>query len=92
MRDQVIRGCRRTEAEQRYIRSALEIFSRLGESRRREIRGLVEKLTDGPAEARALFSVLVRGTTMQRACESTGVPLRRLTALRREFFDQIPIE
>ena len=92
MQDRIIQGCRRTAAEQRYILSLLAIFPRLGEARRREIRALIEGLTDGPAEGRALFSVLVRGESLQWANESTGVPIRRLRELRRAFFDRLPIE
>jgi len=91
MRFQVIRDCRRTEAEQRYIFSTLEIFPRLGESRRQEIRALIERLTEGPTEARALFALLVRGEVLHKIGESTGISYRRLYRLRREFYEQFPI-
>ena len=56
MRFQLMRDCRRSAAEQRFIYSALEIFPWLKEGERQEIRALVDRLAEGPAEGRALWA------------------------------------
>lgn len=91
MRFQLMRDCRRSAAEQRFIYSALEIFPRLKEGERQEIRALIDRLAEGPAEGRALYALLVRGETMQRIGDSTGVSAARLYRLRRDFYEQFPI-
>ncbi len=91
MKFHMIRDCKRTEPEQRYIWAGMEIFPRLPAERREEIRALVERLSDTPEEGRALFSVLTRGVPPQVMSQRTGVPLGRLYAMRRAFFDQLPL-
>ena len=91
MRFQVIRDCRRAEPEQRYIFSTLEVFPRLGEERRREIRALIGRIAATPEEGLALFALLVRGESPQRINSRTGVPVVRLYRMRRDFYEQFPI-
>ena len=57
----------------------------------KEIRALIDRLAEGPAEGRALYALLVRGETMQRIGDSTGVSAARLYRLRRDFSEQFPI-
>ena len=83
-----LKGCRRTGAEQRYIFSLLEIWNTLPETRREEIRTLIGKLADTPAEGRALYDVLVRRISPQAVNFRTGVSVPRIYALRRQFYDQ----
>ena len=83
----VIRGCIRSEGEQRYIWAALAIWKRLPEVRREEIRGLIGRIADSPAEGRALYDILVRGSSPQAVSTRTGIQLNRLYDMRREFYD-----
>ena len=91
MRFQVIRNCRRTGPEQRYIWAGMEIFSRLPPERKEEIRALVDSLCETPEEGRALFTMLTRGVSPSVMNQRTGVSLERLYAMRRAFFDRLPL-
>ena len=86
-----IQGCARSTGEQRYIWAALAIWRRLPEARREEIRGLIARIADTPAEGRALYDVLVRGAAPQAVCARTGVQLARVYAMRREFYNAFRI-
>ena len=85
----VIRGCTRSEGEQRYIWAALAIWKRLPEHRREEMRGLIGQIAETPVEGRALYDVLVRGISPQAVCSRTGVQLNRLYAMRRAFYERL---
>lgn len=91
MRFQVIRRCRRTEEEQRYIYAALGVFARLPLERREQVRSLVGELAATPLEGRALFELLTRGETPPVTAARTGVPAYRLYELRRAFYDRFPL-
>ena len=56
----VLKGCRRTAPEQRFIYSVLEMWNTLPEAKREEIRALIGRLSATPVEGRALYDVLVR--------------------------------
>ncbi len=86
-----IKGCRRSREEQRYIWSALEIWNRLPERRREEMRELIGGVSGSPLESRALYDVLVRGCAPQAVSSRTGVPVTRLYAMRRDFFERFRI-
>lgn len=83
----MIRGCTRSEGEQRYIWAALAIWRRLPEARREEVRGLIGQIARTPVEGRALYDVLVRGISPQAVCARTGVQLNRLYDMRRTFYN-----
>ena len=83
-----LKGCRRSEPEQRYIFSVLEIFGTLPEPRREEIRALIGELSATPVEGRALYDVLVRRRSPQSVNFRTGVSVPRLYELRRQFYDR----
>ena len=87
----VIRGSVRTPSEQRYIWATLEIWKRLPEPRREELRQLIGAVADTPPEGRALFDVLVRARPPQVASAATGVSLARVYEMRREFYDRCRI-
>ena len=91
MRFQTMRDCRRAGPEQRYIWAGLEIFARLPMERREEIRALVGRLAAAPVEGRALFELLTRGATPQSVSARTGVSTARLYALRKSFYEQLPL-
>ncbi len=86
-----IKDCRRSREEQRYIWAALGIWNRLPERRREEMRGLIGAVAAEPTESRALYDVLVRGCAPQAVSSRTGVPVTRLYAMRREFFERVRI-
>lgn len=87
----VIRNSARTPSEQRYIWSTLEIWKRLPEPRRQELRGLIGEIADTAPEGRALYDVLVRARTPQAVSAVTGVSLQRIYEMRREFYDRCRI-
>ncbi len=87
----VIRGSVRTPSEQRYIWSTLEIWKRLPEPRREELRQLIGSVAATAPEGRALYDVLVRARPPQVASAATGVPLTRVYDMRREFYDRCRI-
>lgn len=91
MRFQDISGCRRRAPEQRFIQASLGVFAQLPEERRQEIRELIGEIARTPGEGRALFTLLIRNVAPQTLSETTGVPVRRLYRMRREFYDRIPI-
>ena len=91
MRFQVMRGCRRTPSEQRYIWAAMEVFARLPEERRAAARELVAEIARSPVEGRALFDVAVRGIVPQAVSARTGVSVQRLYRMREEFYDRLPL-
>lgn len=80
--------CERPAAEQRYIRSMLAVFGRLSPEKKEEIRALIARLCRTSEEGRALFGILVQDKTIPAAAAATGVSIRRLSELRREFFEQ----
>jgi len=87
----VIRNSARTASEQRYIWSMLEIWKKLPEPRREEVRGLIGSIAATAPEGRALFDVLVRGRPPQVVSAGTGVTLSRVYEMRREFYDRCRI-
>ena len=91
MKFQWMRRCRRTASEQQYIWSAMRIFARLPEARRREIRAMVNAIADTPVEGRALFDMAVRGLPPQAVNARTGVSIERLYRMREEFYDRLPL-
>ena len=86
---QTVRGCRRSEAEQRYIWALLEIWNALPAGRREEIRTLIGQLAETSAEGRALFDVAVRHISIRAVNARTGVSVPRLYDLRRQFYDRV---
>ena len=82
---------RRPAAELRYVEALLGVFAALPQERRDAVRGEIGRLACSPAEGRALFDVLVRGKTLTAACAATGVSMRRLSQLRREFYECLPL-
>ena len=91
MRFQVMRRCRRTPSEQRYIWASMEVFNRLPLERREAARKLIGELAETPEEGRALFDMAVRGMAPGRIWERTGIPVQRLYRLRESFYDNIPL-
>ena len=87
----VIRNSARTPSEQRYIWSTLEIWKKLPEKRREELRELIGSIADTAPEGRALYDVLVRGKPPQAVSAGTGVTLARIYGMRREFYDRCRI-
>ena len=84
-------SCRRPAAEQRYLRAMLGIFAALPPERKEAVRREIARLAATPEEGRGLYDVLVRGKPLSPAAAATGVPLRRLSRLRREFFERMPL-
>ncbi len=87
----VIKGCRRSPAEQRYIWSMMRIWNSLSLERRESARQLIDAIAEDPAEARALFDLVIREQTPQGLNMRTGIPLARLYGMRREFYEQFRI-
>lgn len=86
-----IKGCRRSREEQRYIWAVLELWNRLPQRRREEIRELIGSVADTPLEGRALYDVLVRGAAPQAVGSRTGVSVGRLYAMRCAAYERFPI-
>ena len=82
---------RRPPAELRYIEAMLGAFAALPQEKRDAVRGEIGRLACSPAEGRALFDVLVQGKTLSAACAATGVSVRRLSYLRRAFYERLPL-
>ena len=88
MNFRVLRGCRRSAEEQRYIWAALEIWNRLPAQSREAARELIASISRTAPEGRALFDVLARGISPQAVCARTGVQLSRLYQMRCEFYNR----
>ena len=73
-----IKGCRRSREEQRYIWAALEIWNRLPERRREEMRELIGGVSGSPRESRATRSsawAVPSPAVMDRASSSAISPV-----------------
>ena len=84
-------GSRRPAAEQRYIAAMFAVFAALPPERRTEVRAIIARFAQTPAEGRALFDVLVQGKTIPAAAALTGVAPGRLSKLRTAFYDAMPL-
>lgn len=91
MRFNAIGGCRRKVREQKYIFAMLGAWDSLPLERRAELRLLISSVCSGAEEERALFDVLVRQREPEAAAARTGITIRRLYALRREFYERAEI-
>lgn len=83
--------CGRSAAEQRYLRAMLGVFSSLPPERKETVRREIARLAATPEEGRGLYNVLVRGQPLAAAAAATQVTVRRLSQLRHEFFDRMPL-
>lgn len=80
--------CDRSVAIQRIIWARLAAYEELDKAAQSEIRALIADIADTSEEGRALFDVLVRGRTPETVSTRTAVELRRLYAMRREFYER----
>ena len=86
-----IGDCRRSAEEQRYIWATLQIWQRLPYARRESIRSLIARVAQTPEEGRALYDVMVRAAAPSSVSRRTKVPLQRIYALRRDFYERFEI-
>ena len=84
-----MKNCKRSVKEQRYIWAALEIWNKLPEKRRAELRELIGNIADSAAESRALFEVLVKEKTPEEVSGKMLVPVGRVYDMKREFYDRV---
>ena len=84
-----MKNCKRSVKEQRYIWAALEIWNKLPEKRRAELRELIGEIADSPEESRALFEVLVKEKTPEEVSGKMLVPVGRVYDMKREFYDRV---
>lgn len=83
--------CGRAPAELRYLQASLEVFAQLPPERQEAVRTMIARLARTPKEGMALYRVLVQQKTLTTAAAATGIPLRRLSRLRQDFFEQMPL-
>ncbi len=83
--------CGRTAAEQRYIQATLDIFAQLSPERQEAVRTAITRTARTPEEGMALFRILVQHKTLSAAAAATKVPVRRLSQLRKDFFELMPL-
>lgn len=84
-----MKNCKRSVKEQRYIWAALEIWNKLPEKRRAELRELIGNIADSAEESRALFEVLVKEKTPEEVSGKMLVPVGRVYDMKREFYDRV---
>lgn len=83
--------CARPAAEQRYLRAMLGIFAALPLERKEAVRREIARLAATPEEGRGLYNVLIQGKSLASAAAATGVTVRRLSQLRLEFLERMPL-
>ena len=86
-----VKDCRRTADEQRYIWATLRVWPKLHQQRRTEIRALIERVGRTPEERRALYDLTVRGVPAEHTSRWSGIPVKQLYELRREFYERFVI-
>ena len=83
--------CRRSAEEQRYIWATLRLWRRLPRERREKIMALIGRVARTQEEGRALYDLTVRDRTPAAVSERTGLTIKRLAELRREFYERFEI-
>lgn len=79
--------CRRSVAEQKYIRAKLDLWKKLPTEERERIRGLIWSIARGGVERSALEAVVVRRVSPQTAAERYQMNKRRILQMQREFLE-----
>ena len=83
--------CARSEAEQLYIFAMLENWNRLPKARREELLRLIDALSETDAERKALYEALRGRMTADAISRFTFVPIQRIYALKRKFYERVKI-
>ena len=86
-----IARCGRSAEEQRCIWAMMRIWRRLPETRRVQVRALIDRIALDAPEKRALYDVAVRACLPEAVCARTGVSRRRLGEMRREFYERFEL-
>ncbi len=79
--------CRRTVAEQKYIRAKLGLWKKLPLQERERIRALIWEIARGGVERSALEAVMLRGVSPRTAAERYQLNKGRVYQMQREFLE-----
>ena len=83
--------CKRTVAEQKYIRAKLDLWKKLPIEERERIRGLIWSIARGGVERSALEAVVLRGVSPRTAAERYQLNKGRVYQMQREFLEGFPL-
>ena len=84
-------SCARSVREQRFIRAKLDLFNRLPEPERDEIRALIDEISVGGVERVALTAVILRGVNPRTAAEQYRLSKERVYQMQREFIEKVKL-
>ena len=79
--------CKRTVAEQKYIRARLDLWKKLPLEEREKIRGLIWSIARGGVERSALEAVVLQGVSPRTAAERFRLDKGRVYQMQREFLE-----
>lgn len=91
MKFTAISSCRRSVREQKLIYACLEAYKIMPEDKQSEVKALIGDIAENAPEGRALFGVLVNKITPETAGTRTGVSVRRIYAMRSEFYERFSV-
>lgn len=84
-------SCARPVREQRFIRAKLDLWNKLPEAEKAEIRGLIDRISQGSVERVALTAVLLRGVSPRTAAEQYRLNKGRVYQMQREFLEKVDL-
>jgi len=83
--------CRRSVAEQKYIRAKLDLWKKLPAEEREKIRGLIWSIARGGVERSALEAVVIRNVSPRTAAERYQMNKGRVYQMQREFLEEFEL-
>ncbi len=81
--------CRRSVADQKYIRAKLDLWGKLPEREREPIEQLIDSIARGGVERSALKAVVIRNVSPRTAAERYRLNKGRVYAMQREFLEKV---
>lgn len=82
-------SCNRSVAEQRFIRTKLDLWKMLPDAERNGIAALICEIARGSVERAALEAVLIRNVSPRVAAERYRLDKCRVYEMQREFLEKV---
>ena len=79
--------CRRTVAEQRFIRAKLDLWGKLPQEEKAEVRQMIREIARGGVERSALEACVLRGMSPSTAAQVFHLNKARIYKMQREFLE-----